>query len=1127
MSLTGLLCSSAVFGQAILKHSYTFEDGTANDVVGTAHGTLNGGTIADGAYTASANGEFIILPSGTISINTFSAITLEGYIHADVDNTGATMMAYFGGNENGVGGNGYFITPDRWSESRVAISCGNTTQPWNAEQGVTGPPVSVGEKHHVVSVLTNNKINWYIDGLLIGETEVSGNNSIANLSNANAWLCKGGYDVDPSWRGTIHEFNIYEGELSASLIKQHAGEFLGIDMTDATLSSLTTNRGDIEPEFDPETLEYELYVPFGFTSVQITAVPTVTGATVEMYDGLGNAIPETGIVTWSFQDDGVDVEIIVTALDGSTELSYFLSIFLTPAPEVANLIGIELSTGALTTDFDPDTLNYTAIVPYGTTSVEVTAVPAWDGATVTGDGTITLSEGTGNATITVTSEDGSNSKTYTVQLYASKVTTGMDYYILNESSSANYDPGLVVEEGSDNYIYLAFPKNDEPSQIFQFEESGVDGQYFLKNKLDHYLALVPPPVPGSDDQDWNLEMTETLRNNLDSCRFILNEFEPGRFRIQSAVRLPLNHADMGPNAANAGDRLYSDKWPDNTLATWNIEFPEDILSPYDTYLDTLYLDVAGLKPDFAFYITNYYATLPVGTTSVTISATASDPTSTVTGAGTVDVSGGQGTITITVTATDPAYSTEYNIHYMVDTPLTKKHSYTFADGTAQDHVGNVHGLVNGGSIDEGAFTSSTDGDYIILSGQDIALNAYPSITLEAYVSTGVNPGWTMLAYFGGTNGYRSYWMSIARNDDVSRTALDIIGGGNEDGANGLEPAAGESHHYVSVLTNDTIYWYVDGMLAGKSPLRSSYMIRDITTEGAWLCHGGWNDPTWIGSVYEFNIYSGQMDAQTVAMRSINFPLEDETSDATLSDLTVDGVTISGFASYKLNYSVILSAGDPIPAVAVTPKNPNASAVVTPATELPGTTTIVVTAEDGTTTVTYSVNFNTAASNDATLSDLTVDGTTVNGFDPAVYSYTVTLPYGTTTVPTVAATATHAAANVVVTPAASLPGTTTVVVTAEDGTTKKTYSVTFDLETSVKTPEKFTVKVYPTVSGGDFRVVTSGGLYTISVYDITGTLVLHATGEAYEQTFTVQNKGMYIVKVESGGEVKTFKIFKTN
>jgi hypothetical protein len=214
-------------GGLTLMHSYTFEDGTAADVVGNADGMIMGtGTIAYGAYTAAANGDYIELPAATIAINTYSAITLEGYIYSDVDNTAAVMMAYFGGNENGVGGNGYFFTPDRWTESRSAISCGNITEPWTAEQGVTGSPVSVGKKHHVVSVLTESAIKWYIDGALVGETPITGNNSIANLSNANAWLCKGGYTADPSWMGTIHEFNIYEGEMDLTTIAQRANDFM-------------------------------------------------------------------------------------------------------------------------------------------------------------------------------------------------------------------------------------------------------------------------------------------------------------------------------------------------------------------------------------------------------------------------------------------------------------------------------------------------------------------------------------------------------------------------------------------------------------------------------------------------------------------------------------------------------------------------------------------------------------------------------------------------------------------------------------------------------------------------------------------------------------------------------------
>lgn len=82
------------------------------------------------------------------------------------------------------------------------------------------------------------------------------------------------------------------------------------------------------------------------------------------------------------------------------------------------------------------------------------------------------------------------------------------------------------------------------------------------------------------------------------------------------------------------------------------------------------------------------------------------------------------------------------------------------------------------------------------------------------------------------------------------------------------------------------------------------------------------------------------------------------------------------------------------------------------------------------------------SDDATLSDLKYNGTSVPNFSAQTEHYDVELPAGTTTVPTVTATANESHATISVTPAASLPGTTTIVVTAQDGTTTKTYSITF-------------------------------------------------------------------------------------
>ena len=87
------------------------------------------------------------------------------------------------------------------------------------------------------------------------------------------------------------------------------------------------------------------------------------------------------------------------------------------------------------------------------------------------------------------------------------------------------------------------------------------------------------------------------------------------------------------------------------------------------------------------------------------------------------------------------------------------------------------------------------------------------------------------------------------------------------------------------------------------------------------------------------------------------------------------------------------------------------------------------------------------SSDATLSDLTVGGTTVTGFDAATTSYNVELPFGTTSAPTVDGTANDAKAkSVVVTQAASASGDATVVVTAEDNSTK-TYTIHFSVVSS--------------------------------------------------------------------------------
>ena len=181
----------------------------------------------------------------------------------------------------------------------------------------------------------------------------------------------------------------------------------------------------------------------------------------------------------------------------------------------------------------------------------------------------------------------------------------------------------------------------------------------------------------------------------------------------------------------------------------------------------------------------------------------------------------------------------------------------------------------------------------------------------------------------------------------------------------------------------------------------------------------------VENVYTFNITADT----TVAVTYEDIKVTGVTLDNDTLSLVAGGATGTLTATVNpsdaANKSVTWSSSDE--AVATV-----ADGVVTPVAA--GNATITVTTVDGSFTATCDVTV-TVKSSDASLSDLKVDGTTITSFNPSTLIYNVELAIGTITVPTVAATANDSEANAVVTNASSLPGSTTIVVTAEDGTIK--------------------------------------------------------------------------------------------
>lgn len=98
----------------------------------------------------------------------------------------------------------------------------------------------------------------------------------------------------------------------------------------------------------------------------------------------------------------------------------------------------------------------------------------------------------------------------------------------------------------------------------------------------------------------------------------------------------------------------------------------------------------------------------------------------------------------------------------------------------------------------------------------------------------------------------------------------------------------------------------------------------------------------------------------------------------------------------------------------------------------------------------------ASGEDATLSDLQVDGSTINGFLPGITEYSYGLEPGTTDIPqiTLVTPTDPDVSGIVITQAGSIPGDATVEVTAANGTTTMTYTVSFAITYALTLPVTF-------------------------------------------------------------------------
>ncbi len=209
--------------QAGLVHRYSF-DANANDLVGTAHGTLvnntgnalySGGQLRlgnDGSQSSGANnGDYVDLPNGIISALGNHA-TFEAWITWGGPSSSNWQRIFdFGtstGGENVSNGGTYyvFLTPRNSTSStyRGEYKDGSTVQYIHHTAALP-----VGVQQHVALVWdgTAGVARMYLNGQPVGSNTL--HMTLSSIPDVNNWLGRSQFN-DPLFTGSYNEFRIYD-----------------------------------------------------------------------------------------------------------------------------------------------------------------------------------------------------------------------------------------------------------------------------------------------------------------------------------------------------------------------------------------------------------------------------------------------------------------------------------------------------------------------------------------------------------------------------------------------------------------------------------------------------------------------------------------------------------------------------------------------------------------------------------------------------------------------------------------------------------------------------------------------------------------------------------------------------
>ena len=402
--------------------------------------------------------------------------------------------------------------------------------------------------------------------------------------------------------------------------------------TDANLSSLIVNPGELVPVFSKETRNYNVTVDGSVTSINVNATPLSKYAKVESI---------TGNTNLNFGNN--QVEVVVKAESGNT-VTYTINVERKKY-DIALLDDIKVD-GVSIDNFNKNTFEYTlAKVPFSKNKINVDATKTNELSTVKGLGDIELKTGDNQIVIEVTAHNGTTKNTYKLNIEREKNSDNLvksikvsgvtpilnddgTYSVTLPNNKTTLTPNDVDVTISDDASIEKSPaislttKNDNIYTFKVTAENGEEKTYTIKvtrtKSNDTTLSKVTLTI-GSDSSRYCLMENDKCKINVpsDTTKFSLTS----EINSESTIS-PINGTEftMTPTE-RIKDITLTVTAEDGTKKEYTVTVERQKSS--NNNLSDIKVDNVSLS-DFNKNKLTYNITVPGTTSSVLVSATVED-----------------------------------------------------------------------------------------------------------------------------------------------------------------------------------------------------------------------------------------------------------------------------------------------------------------------------------------------------------------------------------------------------------------------------------------------------------------------------------------------------------------------